>query len=276
MIRQQMNGHSGCEVWREGDVVYKRCAPHYAERLAKQVELAERYRGEFGDSVFVPSMRLQEPTLVCMEYIPWLGWLEFVERADYAVMGIAIDRVCALARMELLHAETVEMRASAWWARLEGVNARLPLQSNYLDYASALGRLIQSKPTWDCLSGMCHGDLTCSNLLFNPHTGAIAAVDFLDSFPLTPLWDVAKLKQDAWFHWTLTNAPAPYQNTLKALFCDAWLGRRMNEELQPALSLPLFKVVEALNYLRIVPYARTDAVHNLLHAALDDTLTGEM
>lgn len=280
MIRKTFNGHSGCKVWREGDTVYKECAPSYAERLQEQVLLTQRYAEEFGEVVFVPQMQSVSPTRVSMEYVPWLGWLDFVEQADYAVMGKAIDNICVLARVELQQTTLDEVSSSVWQARLARLDTRIrrvseAVREEYFVQMLRLGALIISQPSWSLPVGMCHGDLTCSNLLFHPKTGAIAAVDVLDCSPMTPLWDVAKLKQDARFHWTLFGASS-YENTVKVQFCDHWLARRIAEELQPALENPLLRVLEAFNYLRIVPYAQTAGVHRWLHNALDYTLTGEI
>lgn len=277
MIHQQFSGHSGCEVWREGNFVFKRCPESYVPRLQAQTVLQEEYRYEFGEVVYVPKIYDVRDGTVRMEYVPWLGWLDFVAVADYAVMGAAIERVCALVQLELLFASSAKTPSALWSQRLALALDRLPPShdNTYFGYAMALGRLIQSREEWECPIGLCHGDLTTSNLLFNPNGGAIAALDVLDCCPRTPLWDVVKLKQSAYYHWTTVTTPNGRDGGLKVLFCDAWLARRMVDSLQPALSLPVMKVVEALNYLRIVPYARTEAVHNLLRTALDDTLTGE-
>ena len=48
--------------------------------------------------------------------------------------------------------------------------------------------------------GICHGDLTLSNLIF---TERIILIDFLDSYVETPLQDIAKLLQEIVLEWSL-------------------------------------------------------------------------
>ncbi|HEH4506821.1 TPA: hypothetical protein SG285_001542, partial [Campylobacter coli] len=49
--------------------------------------------------------------------------------------------------------------------------------------------------------GVCHGDLTFSNILFKKHN--IVLIDFLDNFIETPMQDIVKLRQDTKHKWSL-------------------------------------------------------------------------
>ncbi len=48
--------------------------------------------------------------------------------------------------------------------------------------------------------GICHGDLTFSNMLFNGNNYYL--IDFLDSFVESPLLDIVKLRQDSAYLWS--------------------------------------------------------------------------
>ena len=48
--------------------------------------------------------------------------------------------------------------------------------------------------------GVCHGDLTFSNILFNGNNYYL--IDFLDSFIEAPLLDIVKIRQDSAHLWS--------------------------------------------------------------------------
>ena len=56
--------------------------------------------------------------------------------------------------------------------------------------------------------GICHGDLTLSNILCGQNQ--LIFIDWLDSFIDTPLIDIAKLRQDTRFYWSLLLYTQPY------------------------------------------------------------------
>ena len=49
--------------------------------------------------------------------------------------------------------------------------------------------------------GICHGDLTFSNILID-RSNMITLIDFLDSFIETPLCDMVKIRQDTQYKWS--------------------------------------------------------------------------
>ena len=48
--------------------------------------------------------------------------------------------------------------------------------------------------------GICHGDLTFSNILFT--SNKFYFIDYLDSFIETPIQDIVKLRQDTKYFWS--------------------------------------------------------------------------
>jgi hypothetical protein len=108
--------------------------------------------------------------------------------------------------------------------------------------------------------GSCHGDLTLSNIIFNPVNG-IVLIDFLDTFLESPLQDVAKIKQDFIYGWSFRKS----SNTLKLkadILCKACFP--------PIITIieDFYKqqvdVLTLLALLRIAPYVRDEITRSWL------------
>lgn len=92
--------------------------------------------------------------------------------------------------------------------------------------------------------GPMHGDLTLCNILC---TGsAVWLIDFLDGFLSSPVFDVAKLRQDSYHGWIETFEECPRRD---------YVDRLIMHEFG---NLPWLKELTLLALLRIIPYTRGD------------------
>lgn len=108
--------------------------------------------------------------------------------------------------------------------------------------------------------GYCHGDLTTTNMIAaqnrnNPNAPLIYTFDYLDNFIDTPLQDIVKLRQDTNLYWarifdkTITMRNARLMDSMLVETFKRWDW--YNE---------YYKRFQALNIMRILPYARTPEV----------------
>lgn len=118
---------------------------------------------------------------------------------------------------------------------------------------------------------LCHGDLSLENIIIT-RSGQLLLVDLLDS-PLCHYWqDVAKMFLDLDGQWYARRYPRISEWTLTALR-ECILGYM--SERAPSY-LRHHKVLVALNFVRILPYATSGAdralllrnIHRVLHADL--------
>jgi aminoglycoside phosphotransferase len=111
---------------------------------------------------------------------------------------------------------------------------------------------------------LCHGDLTLENMVVGGD-GEIWAVDFLDS-PFEHYWqDVAKIHQDLAGGWYLRNQAAVSQCVLDYLSrCLLEAAARLHEAY-----CGVHAVLMAMNFVRILPYARTPAEVGFVRERLD-------
>lgn len=120
--------------------------------------------------------------------------------------------------------------------------------------------IAQEHPQLKIPLGVCHGDLTLSNMIFSQGQGLVL-IDFLDTFLESPLQDLAKVSQELEFGWSSRHLDENLR-VKGAVFASA----AMPDYVQflyssfPVSSL-LFKT---LCIARIVPYAHDEATHRWL------------
>jgi aminoglycoside phosphotransferase len=113
-------------------------------------------------------------------------------------------------------------------------------------------------------STLCHGDLTLENLIVRDD-GALCAVDLLDG-PVEHYWqDAAKLHQDLDGEWYRRGQPAIAPGVLAFVSCRL---RETCRALDPAYDR-VHAFLVAFQFLRILPYVRTDAARAFVLERLD-------
>lgn len=138
--------------------------------------------------------------------------------------------------------------------------------------------------------GLCHGDLTLSNILFRghvaptPHTPdeelrrrAMASsggewvilIDFLDNFVESPLADLAKLEQDLRFGWTLKLHAGDHFDTVKIFTVLANIRSRLLAHFGACeWFVQYFQLFFIINQLRVVQYAKSECISSYLVATI--------
>jgi aminoglycoside phosphotransferase family enzyme len=118
--------------------------------------------------------------------------------------------------------------------------------------------------------GPCHGDLTLSNILFKGDT--LYLLDFLDCYIESPLQDIAKIRQDTCFGWSLELYRADF-NLPRVQISLHYLDRRIEDTFQSCdWYRSHYELFQFINLMRVLPYcveARrakfvTDALETML------------
>lgn len=97
----------------------------------------------------------------------------------------------------------------------------------------------------------CHGDFTLNNMIFDNVNNSIVLIDFLDTYMSSYLIDIAKIKQDLVYGWSVRREPKTVR--IKASI----MGEHMYKNIHSLINKEyknLFKVIDCLNTLRIAPY----------------------
>lgn len=238
---------SKVELVRYGELVCikKTCKPNQVARFHLQIEKQKQFSTDV-IGVYTPKVLELGTFHAMMEFIPALTYIDFVETTPVETVKLTLRKLLYLLKEELFDAkdvlEIVPLDAVYVVANKE------TFPKKYINLAFLTAEKFGGREPLCIPKGKCHGDLTMSNILFKGEE--IYLLDFLD-VPKSPFFDLAKVRQDAKYHWTshTTMGSHDYQ---KVRIIDSWL----HGELPVVFSgqQHSFRFVEALNYLRIFPY----------------------
>lgn len=161
------------------------------------------------------------------------------------------------------HNQIVNINTDVIGAKIIHIANKLP---NYEDIKLAI-RLREAFGNGNIpiAKGDYHGDLTFNNILINQENPYL--IDFLPGYMPTHWLDVVKIQQEITLEWS------KYSTSIKGNN----YGLMLNELAAFTKTFydkePIIKLMEALNYLRILPYATNDAaVSNVLRNQIKSIL----
>lgn len=119
--------------------------------------------------------------------------------------------------------------------------------------------------------GICHGDLTLSNILFSSNKYYL--IDFLDSFIETPIQDIVKLRQDTSLLWSLQMYDRSYDKIRVKTVLD-YIDDAINDHFSTTCEYykSCYDYIQLINILRIVPYTKSQTVAGYLENTLTSLL----
>lgn len=284
----EVKGHSGCQIdvvsEESGIYVYKStAAPKYLKRLALQAKKQRAAAEDEYQHIRVPQIfELQEnadTTIIKMQYVYSKNFIEFFEQAGFEQVDYLIGALKYFVEHEITKCELQKVAPKIFqdkFAEIKGKCFTNPLYEGNEEILSILNRseqVFNSLPELTMPIGICHGDLTFSNILFNGNNYYL--IDFLDSFIETPLQDIVKIRQDTQFRWSQLMYTKPYDATRLRIVCD-----KIDHEIHQYFTRKYqwysdnYSVVQLMNILRILPYAKEEKVVQYLVDVLNQLLDG--
>lgn len=268
MVIETSLGVSGCKVVAEmfeGKMVVRKYTEDadYANRLLVQAyKQSAAYRAERPEWLVIPEvlwMHSSHPDYdnyfgVVMEYVPFEDYVAFVETHSYSDVELSVKRIVELLRFWQSDSG-LTVSAKSYVSNAIREAGLLPFTNKMFEKFLKDLAFIASGREFLIPAGYCHGDLTMSNFLFEPRGERIALVDWHDRTPMSIVFDLIKLRQDAVWHWTLLNHNRGH-DLKKVKMADYYLGEALNKAFGPIISTSTFAVLEAVNYLRILSYVR--------------------
>lgn len=282
----EVKGHSGCQIdvvsEESGIYVYKSTAdPKYLKRLALQAKKQRAAAEDEYQHIRVPKIfELQEnadTTIVKMQYIYSKNFIEFFEQAGFEQVDYLIGALEYFVEHEISKCELQKVTPKIFQDKFAEIKGKCLTNPLYEGNEEILSILCRSEQVFNSLSeltmpiGICHGDLTFSNILFNGNNYYL--IDFLDSFIETPLQDIVKIRQDTQFRWSQLMYTKPYDATRLRIVCD-----KIDHEIHQYFTRKYqwysdnYPVMQLMNILRILPYAKEGKVISYLINVLNDIL----
>jgi hypothetical protein len=277
-----VRGNSGCDVRivSELDKVIVRKSStsiKYNHRLKMQVDKQRHCLERNGiPSVRIPRILSEAEVdgfyVADMEYVYFHNSIDFFSSASRPALDSVFAAVAKFVDEEIESSKVVEVPMKIFRDKVEEIAKAIQSVESESIFDNSLSRIrcaMDRKPKLMMPVGPCHGDLTFSNIMIASDASAIALIDFLDSFIESPLMDIAKLRQDTLFNWTLLMSDH-VQDRIRfrqiMSYIDRNLDDKFNEKYWYRQNIDL---ILAVNMLRIAPYSRSEKVRDFIITAID-------
>ncbi len=279
-------GHSGCQidVVREGRelFVYKSSRdPKYLNRLVLQAQKQQAAAVQELQHIRVPKVyeirRSENLVSVKMDYVYSRNFVEFFEHAGFEQVNYLIEALIKYLELEIAQSPLATVKREVVTEKFDDVkkktlaNRHLVGDKEIVAILERSRRLLDELPDMLMPMGLCHGDLTFSNVLFNGNNYYL--IDFLDSFIESPLLDIVKLRQDTAWLWSQLMYVHPCDTIrLRIAFgkIDHELDCYFTSKYEWYTSY--YRPLQLMNFLRILQYAHEPKVIVYLKNAINEQL----
>ena len=284
----KVKGHSGCviDIVNEGNNlrIHKWSKdPKYLARLIKQAEKQQKaYKDEY-QHIRIPQIfnveRDNEHALINMEYVYSRNFIEFFESAGFEQIDYFIKALILFLEKELKASPIQSVSTSVTLDKYFDVESKVnanpvlvadPEIQRLMTLSMQQFEEFAKLSTIDLPMGICHGDLTFSNILFNGNNYYL--IDFLDSFIESPLLDIVKIRQDSAHLWSQLMYTNPYDKLRLKIVCE-----KIDQEIDAygkryQWYRDYYTIYQLLNLLRILQYAKEEKVVNYLKQEIERVL----
>lgn len=282
----EVKGHSGCQidVVREGRelFVYKSSRdPKYLDRLTLQAEKQKAAAIPELQHIRVPKVheivRTDELVSVRMDYVYSRNFVEFFEQAGFEQVNYLIEALIKYLELEIEQSRLTTVRREIVSEKFDDVKKKT-LANKHLEGDKEIESILcESQKIFDELPdmlmpvGICHGDLTFSNILFNGNNYYL--IDFLDSFIESPLLDIVKLRQDTAWLWSQLMYVHPC-DTIRLRIAFNKIDNELDSYFRGKYEwyVRYYKPLQLMNFLRILQYAHEPKVIDYLKNTLNEQL----
>lgn len=291
MKRIEVEGHSGCQIQikkRDNNLIIDKYTTDekYIPRLDAQLEKQKNAsKNNITSNIIIPKIIDVDTSWPgeyhgIMEYVYGKNFVQFFEYADKKMIDNFIKVICEFIRNEISKSLCVtEYVTNDLYNKWQSVKRNMQAVYKNTKYINDITDIVDKCDKIfvkdikfkDFYFGVCHGDLTFSNIIFRDTEYAL--IDFLDSFIESPIMDIVKLRQDTKYKWsTLMYNSKEYDKTRYDIIC-----KYIDEKLEFEFSKYNFYkesyiIFQLMNFVRIIQYAKKDEVTEYLIETINDIL----
>lgn len=248
-----IKGLSGCQISVDGNILTKTAGSYSKVRLAEQA--AKQINFACTDKITAPRIYQFGYGYMTMEYMRAYNFLEYAEI-------FPLDKVAASFNTLL---DWIEQQAGAFFL-LNTTPLKLKLAKIEQEIGQPINITLPNRISIP--SGYCHGDLTLSNVMVNKSDNKLIFVDFLDSPVDSPLIDLAKLRQDTFFHWSLEIQPHNLDLSRLKILLEYFDGLIFNRFSVYDWYVDFYALFQQINLARLLPYLQRAAINSKEHGEL--------
>lgn len=284
----EVKGYSGCpiDIVRENNdlFIYKSSYDrNYLDRLVRQAEKQQAASRQEYQHIRIPEIynvaHDDHHVTIKMEYVYSRNFIEYFESAGFEQIDYFVKAIILFIEKELAASPVQMVQTSRTLNKFEDVKKKILENPLLGDDKEILEIIAESEDVFGEFAqqgsikiplGLCHGDLTFSNILFNGNNYYL--IDFLDSFIESPLLDIVKIRQDSAFLWSQLMYIKPYDKLRLKIICN-----KIDEKIDAyfrkyAWYREYYGIYQLMNLLRILQYAKEQKVINYLKDCVSEIL----
>ena len=279
-MKIEVIGNSGCKVKvvREDTRLFVLKSTEdlkYLVRLALQAEKQKTVSSIAVPNIIIPKvyeiLRTDEKTEIRMDYVYSQNYIDYFENAGVHEIDAFVEAMIAFVEQEIKVSPISECSDDVLMAKFEDVASKVSKRPDCDDELKSLLNKARMRVEKEGMVripiGVCHGDLTFSNILFCGQQYCL--IDFLDSFIESPLQDIVKLRQDSYFLWSCLMYQEPY-DALRLKLISEYVDKRLDEHFsQYDWYKEHYEVLQLMNMLRILPYAKEEKIVDYLKRVIN-------
>jgi len=256
------SGLSGCQITLLNNNIlrkYSSCEG-YNQRLLSQIKKQSLFSHFVLQNIEAPrvhSIHQEDLYSFDMEYVSGFSFDEYFSHANTKQIDFVVESLYGyfdflIGNSRVYH---TEVSKSIFENKLNSMK-----QSDFLSHIKK--QVVDMQVPYS----FCHGDLTFANIIF--HKNRLYFIDFLDSFIDSYLVDFAKLKQDLYYCWNLRVQDI---HNLRIYQIYSYIWRKIESRYSDYLDTKAFKVLDAMNLLRIEPYLTNKRQSSILNTLVEKT-----
>ena len=272
-----IKGHSGCniDIIEEGDnLLVKKSTfdKKYLDRLQLQGKKQMNDKC-LTDSIYNPKIKSMEKNVgecwILMDYIYANNFIDYFEKASPQDIDHFIDNFIKYIHNEIDKCEIKKVSKNVFIDKFNSVvkncekndllKGNMRVKSVLKDCENVF---INMPDEFEIPVGVCHGDLTFSNILFS--SNKFYFIDYLDSFIETPIQDIVKLRQDTKYFWSTMMYKKKY-DVVRLNIIFNYIDDKISEHFGNfEYYYRNYDRLQLMNILRILPYVKEEKVRDFV------------
>ena len=258
-----IKGHSGCKlaVFSEKErTLVRKSSPgkHYDQRLRLQAEKQQRFSNRLSSfsELVIPEVVSIDKKCFIMDFFHGEDAITFFDSCNIRQIDALIDSLICFLNHSISNSQLEIFDKPGFLDKLNSIEKKIT--SDEVDF-TLIRRYFSNLPEIMIPVGICHGDLTFSNMLFDK-SNRVCLIDFLDTFYETPLQDMVKIRQDTLYNWTALMCRQSYDVTRYGMLMR-YLDRKFVDHFEKYdFYETYYEAFQVMNYLRILPYAKRKSI----------------
>ena len=272
-----IKGHSGCniDIIEEGESLHVKKSTKdkkYLNRLELQGKKQQNDEclTDYISSPYVYEVKkTDDECYILMSYIYANNFIDYFEKASPEDINHFIESFIKYIHNELEKCKSKQVSKSKFIEKFNSVvsncNNNELLQGN-MRVKSILKDceyVFENMPEHIIMPiGICHGDLTFSNILFT--SNRFYFIDYLDSFIETPIQDIVKLRQDTKYFWSTMMYKKKYDVVRLSMIFN-YIDNKITEHFEEfEFYYRSYDYLQLMNILRILPYVKEEKVRDFV------------